>query len=245
MSDSERKPPVGGGRPSLLGNGIAQATTKGASGGAEPTRVLEQLGGPREQPSRFKRAPIALALAGVLAAAGALYWNTAAQAPASIATQAQNRPAPDPAPSPVVAKVASESAPATPTSKSESAEGEARVFVAEDASPAVAKAPVAVAAASAADKGTASVDKAAPPRSVRAQPARLASADKAGARSKRTHAEQVAASSKSRPPRSETARKSARPDPDPDTDLIAAMLRRTDDARGSGMSGIQRSRPAP
>lgn len=243
MSDSERKPSVDGGRPSLLGKVNAQATTAGASGDTQPTRVLEQLGGQREQPSRFRRGPIAVALAALLAAAGATYWNKAAHAPGLVATKALGSPAPTSAPPPVVVKAPGENAPPVIAAKTESAEGAARVFVAEDAAPALANVPVAVLATP--DKGTEHASKAAPTRNARVQPVHVASVDKAAPSGRSKHAEQVAASHKARPPRAEPARKSTRPDPDPDTDLIAAMLRRTDDARGSGVAGTQRSRPGP
>jgi hypothetical protein len=205
--------------------------------------VLEQLGGQREQPSRFRRGPIAVALVALLAAAGATYWNKAARAPALITTTAQDSPAPTPAPPPVVVKAPGENAPPVIAAKTESADGAARVFVAEDAAPPVANVHVALEAAP--DKGTEHASKAAPTKNARAQPVHVASVDKAAPGSRSKQAEQVAASHKARPPRAEPARKSARPDPDPDTDLIAAMLRRTDDARSSGVASNQRSRPGP
>lgn len=271
MNDTNQKAP-GASRPSLMSAAPAASTTHDFPGGptSPPTRVLADLGGSTST-QRTKTAVATLVSGVIVVAAGGIYWASTHSSNVTLAVNqtspAQLAASALPARAPSDALLTSNAAaPApTPAAAPEPVTTAARIViddtVANKVAPPVADAP-AVAVAAAAIPPASPVASVAPP-AAKAKTRRAANVAVASNRTaaaptaKREKTRTASAKSPGKPtavaankPRSnnqavasnQTGKNAANKRPDPDTDLLAALLRRGDGQTQASLAPKERVR---
>lgn len=236
-------PDANKGRPSLLGSSASDAAASPAAAGSESTRVLAQFGGRDNGKRSFIKKPgVWAALALLIGVAGATTYQMQARradASVNVAAAAPEKPAPAAAPaaSPVPATPAPVIAPAPAAPEPAAArivEGDTSSPAPQQSTPfaAIGAQPMAVPPAA----KPARVAAAKPPRAEKTtttaaakKPEQVASS-RQPARAANSKPVKTAANTTAKTPRrandgTQTAARSGKPDPD--TDLLTALLRRS------------------
>lgn len=233
----------GAGRPSLMSTPPAPSTAPNLRAGSMPTRVLADLGG---QKTSYRRSAVAalLVLGAIGVAAGSVYWAQLSFKPSATSAVQLASAAPAEARAPANAAAASAAPTPAPVPAADAAAAPAEVSAAKivtaEAAPAAAATtrPAATEtpppATSTSGTTPPAPDKSAQPAPRKAQPEKARAVATAKASSKPV----AVATAKPRPKnqrvadgntkRNETAKRA-----DPDTDLLAAMLRRSGSPQAS------------